>query len=434
MNKEIILLFKDQNLYNNELKKDFNQIDGSKATLIFDDSSSALWRNYFEEYSNLNRSFIPFEIFPKDVELLQLWPFEKEDAIQLFKKKYSFFYENYLFLLAPFVKEESNESVQRRGVSQEKRKIYCDIDIYFLAILEDFLFSDEENHFLCEKILELKENAEYLEKVKFGMDLLEKDRINKGLNAIDLSFSDLLVMIRAFVFFQTDKRISNPKMRVLDEFFRTVRYSNDGQIWQSGYHLDKVDIINNLGGKVYNSLKTTIIPVFRIEGDGIRNSRFIESFGYEPAFHLSEKDKQELYLKFHDELPWDFTMTCQDDEKTFKRPNDTSSCGSKFAVREHDIFVGDDKKFYCMCYNCGFIVNVSEELIPKNVQRYIRNMCNKRKGLFKKMCIYSELQVLDRESTNACKILVEKDDDTETYNFKKLKEKIKKENGGKKDE
>ena len=162
------------------------------------------------------------------------------------------------------------------------------------------------------------------------------------------------------------------------------------------------------------------MEVTPVSNHGVGFSKFISGFNvkkYKGAksyvcFGLSEKDKQEIYLKLHDELPWDLKIECKMEELNgnyindyrLKRPQDTKPCGCTFNVKEGQIFVSA-QGFYHLCSQCGFIVKVPNNLLSENMQNRIKVRCNKDKNLFRKMELLSELQALDDQSLPRHKVL-----------------------------
>ena len=114
-----------------------------------------------------------------------------EQAKQELVKRYKYLYENAYFILAPYMYEQSNEEFEITVVENIKK--YNDpilkIPLVYLninrldsvnSVFEEFLLSDKpmEETTLYKMIESKRNNKDYLEQVKIGLALLEKDIIN----------------------------------------------------------------------------------------------------------------------------------------------------------------------------------------------------------------------------------------------------------------
>lgn len=401
-----------------------------KAILIYDSYSYKYFYPTFNHLAKIDSSFKPL-VWHTNIKNInhRCLEISKEEFIIEFKKRYEFLYENYLFLLAPLVKIEDiamyegrKRDCQKYGIEfTDLKQIYLGIDIYMLALVEDFLFfyrkgenGKIENHPLYRRVKALKRNKCYLEEYNRGINLLEEDKNRKGLDKIDLSLFDLLTMIRSYIKGQ-EQPLKSGKLQVLDEYFCTFRYSNDGKVWTSGYTLSRDDEENHSINRHSDPLGNKIIPVFSTVGPGVVDTPFIKGFfQYEKYFfdypvfdkagnssmhrevnyrinraNLSEKDKQDLYLKFHDELPWDLTIKCSLNEQF----SFGDSCGKEFKVLEDEIFSYEDS-FYQLCSGCGSIVKIPNELLKSSIQERIKKRSEDDEFLVRKKVLLSELESL----------------------------------------
>ena len=91
-----------------------------------------------------------------------------EQAKEELIKRYKYLYENASFILAPFMCEDSKRTL-----------IYLDLSIYdgIVCFFEDFLLSDRgmEESNLYSVVENGRNDKEYLEGVKRGLVLLDKD-------------------------------------------------------------------------------------------------------------------------------------------------------------------------------------------------------------------------------------------------------------------
>lgn len=149
---------------------------------------------------------------------------------------------------------------------------------------------------------------------------------------------------------------------------------------------------------------------------GISGNNFIKiicsaPYNEENYSIFTENEKQEVYLEYHDELPCDLEITCEenDGEKLLDRPGNTVACGENFIVREDEIFINpyeDMDRYYQLCPHCGYMVNIPYEILSDGIKERIENRCSKDGKLFRKMYLYSELFSLDKKSTSEQKKLL----------------------------
>ncbi len=199
------------------------------------------------------------------------------------------------------------------------------------------------------------------------------------------------------------------ELEALDEYFRVLRYSNDGIKWVSGYSLVGEDLTHALF--LIQAEREEMVNYYdnpEFEGNEFL-SCFASSANGKDSVHLTEKEKQELYLKYHDELPWDFVFKCKKN-KNINLPEICVPCGKDVLVLEKDIFSDENCNFHCMCDKCGYIISIPKEGINSRVVSRIQERRLLNRDLFRKMVLYSELQALDRDSD--IKVL-EKIDDIE---------------------
>ena len=385
-NKKHIYVYRDYKEYCDGYNKcRMSILSDKKNILIYDSDTYKYFYPTFNHLAKIDSNFKPF-VWHTNINTNDHGYFKisKEEFITEFKKRYEFLYENYLFLLAPLVKIEDTSMYECRKRDCQKygieftdlKQIYLGIDIYLLALLEDFLFfyrrgenGKVENHPLYKRVTALKRNKCYLEAYNRGINLLEEDRNRKGMDKFDLSLFDLLTMVHSYIRGQKQLLLSK-KLQVLDEYFCTFRYSNDGKVWTSGYTLSSDDEENHSINRHNDPLGNKIIPVFSTVGPGVVDTAFIKGFfQYEKYFFdysvfdksgnrsinrevnyrinyasLSENDKQELYLKFHDELPWNLTIKCSLNEQF----SFGDSCGKEIKVKEEEIFTYENS-FYQLC-------------------------------------------------------------------------------------
>lgn len=436
MNSSItVCVYDDHTLYEQGLKKfDYNTV------CIYDPSYLKYWQSLYNTVKANDKEFRP-------LDWLTLKPGEnagyfhkcdslsKEEFITEFKKRYLFLQKNYLFLLAPLIKEESDDAYQMRKIDCERinakfipeKQIYIGIDKYLFSFIENFMFYYKkgtdgwiEKHPLYRKVEKLKNNKEYLEEVERGLTILEKEKKDKNLDSINLSLFDLFLMMRGFI--KAEQNFSSAKkIRILEEYFRVCRHDNSNKYWESGFKLTDSDIKRNLNDDWHEICGRNCHSVLYLHGPGCFNTPFIEGFskmergfkeipiyqngriiGYKkiPDYqmvtaNLSPEDCLKLYIEGHDELAYNLSGQCCEDD-SIKRPEGTKPCLSSFSINEENIFcLGDN--FYHLCSGCGYIVNITDKITNPRIGRRIINRCSEDSFSLKKHLLLSELTSLDSD-------------------------------------
>ena len=348
--------------------------------------------------------------------------------------RYKYIYENAIYILAPYMYEETEEErykLNKKYKQEDKNHplISNDLLIYLkelpsnlLLDLESFLLSDTpfNQSKLFIELEEKKKNPDFLNKVKNGLSLLEKDNSKYSFIKTKLDSWNLLVNVREFINEQSgDLKNKEKKITALDEYFRINRYKNDGKIWTSGHSINFKDMDN------FTSF-SAILPKYerkpgRDKKDiGLRKGELIDflanqSNHYDYNFSvLTEDEKQDIYLTYHDELPWNLEKTCEFEEEYIPtlidngliRPEHTKPCGETFYVSEKEIFINPNDslyRYYQLCPHCGFIVNIPKEILSDGIKERIEERCLKDPNLFRKMYLYSELYSLEKTSTKGQK-------------------------------
>lgn len=434
MNKDVkVCVYDNHTMYEQGMKKfEYNTIS------IFDQQYLKYWQNLYNTVRASDKDFKPLEwmsLGPErnDGYFRKCESLTKEQFISEFKKRYLFLQKNYLFLLAPLIREESDDLYEKRKIDCKRintlfipgKQIYIGIDKYLFSLIENFMFYYKkgnegwiENHPLYRKVSSLKKNKEYLEEVERGLELLEKEKREKNLSSINLSLFDLFLVIHGFV--KAEQNFSNmKKLKILDEYFRVSRHSNNGKSWESGFQLCIEDVNRNLLGDLTDPCGRNCHPVIDMMGPGCFNSMFIEGFskyekktkdvpifvngiirGYKtvPDYQfvhscLSYEDCLNLYLEGHDELAYNLLCICREDD-SLERPKGTKPCLSNFKISEENIFCLGDS-FYHLCSNCGYVVNVSDKITNPRIGKRIIDRCGKDNFSLKKHLLLSELVSLD---------------------------------------
>ncbi|MBQ3021613.1 MAG: hypothetical protein IJD92_05280 [Bacilli bacterium] len=348
------------------------------------------------------------------------------NAKQEIINRYKYIYENADLILAPYMCEETPEefkiSKEKYGYDKPLINLKINYQDNINKLFEEFLLSEKpfKETELYKYIERKRFDRKYLEKVKKGIELVQK--ANEGKNPImhiKLNFWGVLGSVERYIDEQSgDLNNKNNKIKVLDEYFRLGRYKNNGKIYTSGVKLDLHDCDSLIIPKKTKEPKRDKNDV------GIKKNAFINVIANAPRYEynssiFTEREKQEIYLEYHDELPHDLEINCAIEEEyiktmietRLKRPENTKPCGDNFIIRENEIFVNPDDKlyrYYQICPNCGFIVNIPKEILSYGLKKRIEDRCNKDDKLFRKMYLYSELFSLDKNSTKDQKKLLKK--------------------------
>lgn len=338
---------------------------------------------------------------------------EKGQFKEELKGRYCYIYENAAKFLAAFTELKK---VTKKGLLKQEcayyKTIFGNIPYDKLIELESFLLGDipyQDSEFY--KWLETrKSDKEYAQKVLNGVKLL-RDYNNEVYNPyllVSLDVWMLLSKVRQFIAGQkSDRDNCIEKLHAMEEYFKIARYSNDGHIWRSGYLLAYYDInyvmTNNRNEQIYPR---------ELGDNGLEDSKMVLFLTNENNLNkdnnsiLTENEKQEIYLRYHDELPWNLDMKCAIEDQAIPtlvelemtRPDNTNPCGKHFYVKEEDIFINPNDhlyRYYMLCPHCGYIVYIPSNLISEGIKKRIEERCKKEPKLYRKKVLYSELLSLE---------------------------------------
>lgn len=175
-----------------------------------------------------------------------------EQAKQELVRRYKYLYENAYFILAPYMYEQSKEEFETMikkdienygSTTFTKPLIYLKINrlASVNSIFEELLLSDKKiEDTKLYKFIESKRNdKEYLEQVKRGIELNNKRNIERcEITKESLDIWKILNATWDYISEQSgDLKNKERKLRVLDEYYRIVRYKNNGKIYKSGRNL-----------------------------------------------------------------------------------------------------------------------------------------------------------------------------------------------------
>ena len=320
----------------------------------------------------------------------------QEAKIELIKR-YKYLHENAISILAPYM--------------CEKPKIHLEVEETIKKVIEDFLFTEDkmEETLLYYIFEDLNTDEEHLNAVKEGILLLEKKNDSKQHLKENLDLNTILHLIGRYIDEQSGDLVNKKnKLLVLDEYFRLLRYKNDGKIYTSGRKLDLHDC-----SSVSIPLQESK-PTRSIHDIGTTKNKFITSIvnserhEYNESI-FSEEEKQEVYIQTHIDLPYYLEIVCDLEEEYIKtmiesrleRPQNTLPCHESFKINKDEIFIKPDDKlyrYYQLCPHCGYIVNIPKEIIPECVKKEIEERCSQEPFLFRKKYLESELISLQNKT------------------------------------
>lgn len=107
------------------------------------------------------------------------------------------------------------------------------------------------------------------------------------------------------------------------------------------------------------------------------------------SFADKNKVVQDIYLEYHDELPYDLESVCEEKKDNIERVV-LQSCGNRFYINEDRIFYYKDNYLH-LCPKCGYVVNVGKKIFSDGVKKRIEDRCFDDKNILYKQNKLSEL-------------------------------------------
>ena len=342
-----------------------------------------------------------------------------DQAKQELIRRYKYLYENAYLILEPFMYEQSEKEfleTQKRCLEKyhmcplKEPSIYLKIDHLdrINSLFEEFLLSDKplEKTLLYMTIESKRNNKYYLEEVKIGLKLLEKlnaKQISPFKTKLDIG--EILEKVTSYIEEQSgDLKTKKRKLKVIREYTKIAGYRNKEKALPNPFLSDFV------------MPKEDPKPLRDKKDIGIKNNNFISLISLAPFTDnndsiFTEDERQEIYLEYHDELPWNLEITCALEEGHEnlprkvrpKRPDNTKPCGNVFYIKEEEIFVNPKEKkyrYYELCPHCGYMVNIPEEILSVGIKARIENKCSQDKNSFRRNYLTSELFVYDKLTRN----------------------------------
>ena len=326
-------------------------------------------------------------------------------------RRYEYLYKNAAFILAPFVHEQTLEEFESsKHIYNNQTPLIYSITpgSEVMSMFEEFLLCDLDmrDTNLYKFVESKRENKAYLESVKNGIALVQKCNEKRTMFFMILDINKILCYVNDYINKQSgDLKNKRNKLRVMDEYYRVNSYKNDGRIYTSGsVYISEGRLTPHNGCSFI--LNTRKRKLSRDRKDiGIEKNSFITAITNAPTHSnysiFTEKEKQDVYLKFHDELPYGTEVTCDYSSDDECYPEHTKPCHEKFILNAEEIFASEYHKFYELCPHCGFMVNIEPSLLPPLVREKIRNKCEQDIYLYRKQVLKSELQGLEKLSKDS---------------------------------
>ncbi len=240
-----------------------------------------------------------------------------ETAKQELIRRYKYLYENACFILAPFMRKETIEELERRLKEQKEKygTTFVNEQLIYLNInrldkinllFEEFLLSKKvmEQSELYKFIEKNRNNKNYLEQAKNGLALLEEEYKDRTSSLKTIAMLKILRKTYDYIKEQSgDLNNKKNKLNVIEEYYKIGSYQNKGEIYKNERYL-----------KDWNQYSMTIMVIekeprkpTRDKTDiGIPKNSFIKAISFASRHNnwsvLSENEKQQVYLQYHDEL------------------------------------------------------------------------------------------------------------------------------------
>jgi len=306
--------------------------------------------------------------------------------------RYKFIYENIEYLVGPFLicnpfDEEIDYVVNRR------------IPFDLLVLGKKFLLNDGCAEFgeLVKYVEKRKRNLAYVKDIN-----IKTEKYNDKAELVWQYFNSISNLI---MHQEQNKILRRKKLLAMNEYYKILNYQNKTGVQKSDSKLISryLENKNNSWISFFASKK---------EEDKLKNCNFIRylsdkrNYDLESMGILSTKEKQEIYLGFHDELAWDMIIKCEVDKDTIYKPKKkhllkqdiNPPCQEEFYIVESKIFINpndDFSDYYQVCPNCGYVVNIPHKLLPDKVRTRIEERCLNDENEFSSQLLKAELRSID---------------------------------------
>lgn len=323
-------------------------------------------------------------------------------------KKYCYLNELSDFLYSVFMRCETEEEKEKykelasrvSSINEWNNYKFQLIDLYTFYMLECLLFEDKpmeqtEGYRYFEI---MRNNDDYIKKAKEGKIIRDTYNKEHPCNPIYFDVYELFSNIYEYVSRQNnDLENKRKKESIIDEYIRIAKYSNDKNEWTGGYYLDNIDSYYNSVNFRFHREGIDLTPNRASYDVGIKNNGLIEK---SLNISFTRKEKERIYLHFHDELPYDLKIRCDyNGIYEIDRPFNSEPCKQELILKEKNIFslMGDnDCIFLTLCPSCNFLVGVPSDLLPLSVQEKIVLENKKDPSIYEKSFLESEIKALKK--------------------------------------
>ena len=289
--------------------------------------------------------------------------------------------EDYIRMKNKFLKAYNMDSdIKALLDKQGNQAIY--LKIYNLdkinALIEELLLTDKplEESNLYKELESKRTDKVYLDKVKKGLELLEKKNANYSFCKTNLDIEKILTIVTDYINEQTkDSKNKKRKIKVINEYQKIAEYKNEEDLSENYYWEISIVMSKNPVKKTMHTKNDFVI----------KSNSFILTIAQAPVGEdnnsiFAENEKQAIYLKYHDELPWNLEIACQleeeypglSNEARMIRPENTQPCGNIFYIKEEEVFVNPSKttyRYYQLCPHCGYMVNILKKYYQKELKK-----------------------------------------------------------------
>ncbi len=318
-----------------------------------------------------------------------------KDIEQEFINRYKYLYINAKYILAPFIYKETREEKDRfiRRISEFNSRLALSTDdglSVFIRLIDKKVLSDVESFLLSDipynesklylELEEKKKDSDFLLECKNNLELLSREN-----NNIIPNLTKLLKEVKSFIELQSGMLfIRNKKILALEQYQLLDKYKNE----------DSISYISNNNTWCMVEEKKKRKKKRYNEYQALETSNFINYVSSDAARYdyngciLTEDQKQDIYLEFHDELPWNLEIECNGSDSKIIKAGNTSPCGNSFYIKEDEIFVNpydSEHRYYHLCPCCGYMVNIPKEVLTPGVISRIEKRCLDEDYSFERM-------------------------------------------------
>lgn len=305
--------------------------------------------------------------------------------------RYKFIYENIEYVMMPFI-GYSNITNKNDFIINKR------IPYELLNLGQDFLLNDAKAEF--------SEFVKYVERRKRDLEYKKKlASTTITQNKESLVWEYFNSIIRLIMINERNMIAREQKLKSMDEYYKILNYRNvcDAEILGSKlieqYFKDERKKLGNFWSRTKDKVNLRTSDFVKYVSD--KRNYDLESQGI-----LTNKERQDIYLTFHDEIAWDTKIKCEVDKNTIYKPRTkhllrqdiNPPCGEEFYLVESRMFINPKElcsDYYQSCPKCGYVVNVPQTLLPEEVKRRIEERCLNYEYEFSTMLLSAELRSLD---------------------------------------